>query len=144
MVTDVRMPGLDGLELIRRLHDRGYRFAIIVMTGHADPPLAVAAMKAGATEFLEKPFREERLLKMVRHALAYNEESVRASQKHIGTQARLQSLSRREHQGLDALVGGKANKAIAHDLNISICTVKSIGPTLWPRWKHEAFLNSYG
>ncbi|WP_414473328.1 response regulator FixJ [Microvirga sp. M2] len=124
IVTDVRMPGIDGLEFIRRLNERGFNAPIIVMTGHADIPLAVEAMKAGAIDFLEKPFREDRFLEVVRFALVCDEKSVRRSQELLKTQARLQSLSQRERQVLDCLVEGKANKAIAHELNISIRTVE--------------------
>jgi len=124
IVTDVRMPGIDGLEFIRRLHDRGLNIPVIVMTGHADIPLAVEAMKAGAIDFLEKPFREDRFLEVVRFALVCDERSVRRSQELLRTQARLQSLSQRERQVLDCLVDGKANKVIAHELNISIRTVE--------------------
>lgn len=124
IVTDVRMPGIDGLEFIRRLNERGLTVPVIVMTGHADIPLAVEAMKAGAIDFLEKPFREDRFLEVVRFALVCDEKSVRRSQELLRTQARLQSLSQRERQVLDCLVAGKANKVIAHELNISIRTVE--------------------
>jgi two-component system, LuxR family, response regulator FixJ len=124
IVTDVRMPGIDGLDFIRRLNERGFNVPVIVMTGHADIPLAVEAMKAGAIDFLEKPFREDRFLEVVRFALVCDEKSVRRSQELLKTQARLQSLSQRERQVLDCLVAGKANKIIAHELNISIRTVE--------------------
>ncbi|MBB4040745.1 two-component system response regulator FixJ [Microvirga flocculans] len=118
------MPGIDGLEFIRRLHARGFNVPVIVMTGHADIPLAVEAMKAGAIDFLEKPFREDRFLEVVRFALVCDEKSVLKNQELLRTQARLQSLSQRERQVLDGLVAGKANKVIAHELNISIRTVE--------------------
>ncbi|MGF9761974.1 response regulator FixJ [Microvirga sp. 0TCS3.31] len=124
IVTDVRMPGIDGLEFIRRLNARGLNVPVIVMTGHADIPLAVEAMKTGAIDFLEKPFREDRFLEVVRFALVSDEKSVRRNQELLRTQARLQSLSQRERQVLDSLVAGKANKMIAHELNISIRTVE--------------------
>lgn len=124
IVTDVRMPGIDGLEFIRRLNERGINVPVIVMTGHADIPLAVEAMKAGAIDFLEKPFREDRFLEVVRFALVCDERSVRRSQELLRTQARLQSLSQRERQVLDCLIEGKANKVIAHELSISIRTVE--------------------
>jgi two-component system, LuxR family, response regulator FixJ len=124
IVTDVRMPGVDGLEFIRRLQGRGLNVPVVVMTGHADIPLAVEAMKAGAIDFLEKPFREDRFLEVVRFALVCDEKSVRKNQELLRTQARLQSLSQRERQVLDGLVAGKANKMIAHELNISVRTVE--------------------
>jgi len=76
IVTDVRMPGIDGLEFIRRLQNRGINAPVIVMTGHADIALAVEAMKAGAIDFLEKPFREDRFLEVVRFALVCDENAV--------------------------------------------------------------------
>ncbi len=124
IVTDVRMPGIDGIEFIRRLNKTGYNVPVIVMTGHADVPLAVEAMKAGAMDFLEKPFRDDRLLEVVRFALLCDEQSVQKSQELAKTQARLQGLSQRERQVLDGLVAGKANKTIAHELNISPRTVE--------------------
>lgn len=124
IVTDVRMPGIDGLEFLRRLNKLHWKVPVIVMTGHADIPLAVEAMKAGAIDFLEKPFREDRFLEVVRFALICDQKSVQKSQELLKTQARLQSLSQRERQVLDGLVAGKANKIIAHELNISIRTVE--------------------
>lgn len=124
IVTDVRMPGIDGVEFIRRLNKNGYDIPVVVMTGHADVPLAVEAMKAGAIDFLEKPFRDDRLLEVVRFALLCDQQSVQKSQKLMQTQARLQGLSQRERQVLDGLVAGKANKTIAQELSISPRTVE--------------------
>ena len=124
IVTDVRMPGIDGVEFIRRLNKSGYNVPVVVMTGHADVPLAVEAMKVGAIDFLEKPFRDDRLLEVVRFALLCDEQSVKKSQEMLKTQARLQGLSQRERQVLDGLVAGKANKTIAQELNISPRTVE--------------------
>lgn len=124
IVTDVRMPGIDGVEFLRRINKNGYNVPVIIMTGHADVSLAVEAMKAGAIDFLEKPFRDDRLLEVVRFALLCDEQSVQKSQKLVQTQARLQGLSQRERQVLDGLVDGKANKTIAQELNISPRTVE--------------------
>jgi two-component system response regulator FixJ len=124
IVTDVRMPGIDGVEFIRRLNKNGYDIPVVVMTGHADVPLAVEAMKAGAIDFLEKPFRDDRLLEVVRFALLCDQQSVQKSQRLMQTQARLQGLSQRERQVLDGLVAGKANKTIAQELSISPRTVE--------------------
>jgi two-component system response regulator FixJ len=115
---------VDGVEFIRRLKKTGNNVPVIVMTGHADVPLAVEAMKVGAIDFLEKPFRDDRLLEVVRFALLCDEQSIQKSQELLRTQARLQGLSQRERQVLDGLVAGKANKAIAHELNISPRTVE--------------------
>jgi two-component system, LuxR family, response regulator FixJ len=124
VVTDVRMPGLDGVELLRRLRARGDAAPVIVMTGHADVPLAVAAMKAGALDFVEKPFDDEVFLAAVRAALDRGRESAGRDAAAAGLRQRLAALSARERQVLDALVAGKPNKVIAQDLGISPRTVE--------------------
>ncbi|MGP9820761.1 response regulator FixJ [Salinarimonas sp. NSM] len=124
VVSDIRMPGTDGIELLRRMTAKGWRVPVIVMTGHADVPLAVEAMKEGAVDFIEKPFDDERLLSTVRAAL---ERGVSAAQQDAETgeiRTRLKTLSERERQVLEGLVAGKANKVIAYDLEISHRTVE--------------------
>jgi two-component system response regulator FixJ len=124
IVTDVRMPGIDGIEFLRRLKARGFSLPVIVMTGHADVPMAVEAMKEGAVDFIEKPFDDDLLIGLIRSALEAHE---RAAQRHgqsAEIQARLDSLSERECQVLEGLVAGKANKVIAYDLGISPRTVE--------------------
>jgi two-component system, LuxR family, response regulator FixJ len=124
VITDVRMPDMSGLDLLRRLRASSCTVPVIVMTGHGDIQLAVEAMKAGAIDFLEKPFDDERVLTAVRSALqASQADSERAGRRNaIG--ARLDSLSQRERQVLDGLVAGLPNKTIAHDLGISPRTVE--------------------
>ncbi len=124
IVTDVRMPELDGIEFLRRLKARGFALPVIVMTGHADVPLAVEAMKEGAADFIEKPFDDERLLAAVRSALDHHQKKSQHDARTADVQLRLQSLSERERQVLDGLVAGKANKVIAYDLSISPRTVE--------------------
>ncbi len=124
IVTDVRMPGIDGIELLRRLKARGSSLPVIVMTGHADVPLAVEAMKEGAVDFIEKPFDDELLLAAVRSALAKHQHSAHQEAQASEVHARKQMLSEREHQVLEGLVAGKANKVIAYDLGISPRTVE--------------------
>lgn len=124
IVTDVRMPEVDGIEFLRRLRTRGPMPPVIVMTGHADVPLAVEAMRAGAIDFIEKPFDDEVLLASVRSALAQVERSATIAAEGNAVRARLAALSERERQVLDGLVGGKANKVIGHDLGISPRTVE--------------------
>jgi two-component system response regulator FixJ len=124
VITDVRMPDMSGLDLLRQLRDQSCMVPVIVMTGHGDIQLAVEAMKAGAVDFLEKPFDDERVLAAVRSAL----EVRRAQDERVGRRheivERIESLSQRERQVLDGLVAGLPNKTIAHDLGISPRTVE--------------------
>jgi two-component system response regulator FixJ len=124
IVTDVRMPGIDGIELIRRLKERGITLPVIVITGHADVPMAVEAMKEGAIDFLEKPFGDDVFLTTVREALSRHEKSSHHGAQVAQVQTRLEALTERERQVLDGLVAGKANKVIAYDLGISPRTVE--------------------
>ncbi len=124
IVTDVRMPGIDGITFLRRLKERGFALPVIVMTGHADVPLAVEAMKEGAVDFVEKPFDDELFLAAVRSALSRQAESVEQDAHAAEIRARIDGLSEREAQVLDGLVAGKANKVIAYDLGISPRTVE--------------------
>jgi two-component system response regulator FixJ len=124
IVTDVRMPGIDGLELQRRLRAAGNTTPVIVMTGHGDIALAVEAMKAGAIDFIEKPFDDEALLAAIRLALTRRQTERESSSKAAEVRNRLKLLSKRERQVLDGLVAGKPNKVIAYDLGISARTVE--------------------
>jgi two-component system, LuxR family, response regulator FixJ len=124
IVTDVRMPGIDGIEFLRRLKARGFGLPVIVMTGHADVPMAVEAMKEGAVDFIEKPFDDDLFLAAVRKALRLQEQHAQRDAQVTEVQTRLQGLSERERQVLGGLVAGKANKVIAYDLGISPRTVE--------------------
>lgn len=124
IVTDVRMPEMNGIELVRRLKALGAPHPVIVITGHADVPLAIEAMKAGVVDFLEKPFDDEALLAAVRRALDIHAESEAEAADQMAVQRRLESLSAREREVLDGLVAGRANKVIAYDLGISPRTVE--------------------
>jgi two-component system, LuxR family, response regulator FixJ len=124
IVTDVRMPGIDGLELQRRLRAAGNTTPVIVMTGHGDIALAVEAMKAGAIDFIEKPFDDEALLAAIKLALTRRQTERESSSKAAEVRNRLKLLSKRERQVLDGLVAGKPNKVIAYDLGISARTVE--------------------
>ncbi len=117
VVTDVRMPEIDGLELLRRLKQKAVPMPVIVMTGHADIPLAVQAMKEGAVDFIEKPFDDERFLNAVKSSLAQ-------ANVDLPRSADLEKLSERETQVLDGVLAGKQNKVIAHDLGLSPRTVE--------------------
>jgi len=124
IVTDVRMPGIDGIEFIRRLKKQGISLPVIVITGHADVPMAVEAMKEGAVDFLEKPFGDDAFLTAVRGALTRQEKNNLHDAQVAQVKERFEALSEREHQVLDGLVAGKANKVIAYDLGISPRTVE--------------------
>ena len=124
IVTDVRMPDMNGLELVRRLRARGVNLPVIVITGHGDVPLAVEAMKAGVVDFLEKPFDDDVFLGSVRAAL---DTTVRAHQQEADRNrfdAMLSGLSPREKEVLKGVVAGKPNKIIAYELGISPRTVE--------------------
>jgi two-component system response regulator FixJ len=123
VVSDVRMPGIDGLQLLKRLKEMGARTPVIVMTGHADVALAVAAMKAGAVDFIEKPFPDDTLINAVKSALARNDR-IPATGDTKQVKGRLASLTQREREVLDGLLAGHPNKTIAHDLGLSPRTVE--------------------
>jgi len=124
VVTDVRMPGIDGIELLKRLKQEKASLAVVVMTGHGDVALAVEAMKAGAVDFVEKPFDDERLIGTVRAALAETLRRGDAEAVASPIVARVASLSPRERQVMEGLVAGLSNKAIAREYEISPRTVE--------------------
>jgi two-component system response regulator FixJ len=124
IVTDVRMPGVDGIELQRRLAAAGLKLPVIVMTGHGDIALAVEAMKAGAVDFIEKPFDDDLLIAAIKTALARRADDRQRNEWVAELRSRLKLLSGRERQVMDGLVAGKPNKIIAHDLGISARTVE--------------------
>lgn len=124
VVTDIRMPEMSGLELVRGLRERSLSLPIIVITGHADVPLAVEAMKAGVADFIEKPFDDEVFLKAVRQAMAQEADQQAARDARSEVLAKIESLSGRERDVLDGLVAGRSNKVIAFDLGISPRTIE--------------------
>lgn len=125
VVLDVRMPGMSGPEAQETLVNRGIEVPIIFVTAHADVPIAVTAIKRGAFDFIEKPFAESELLKRIEEALSFATETAAQQTQVASIKARLESLSEREKQVLDAVVNGKMNKTIAYDLDISIKTVEA-------------------
>jgi two-component system response regulator FixJ len=124
VVTDVRMPEMNGIELLKRLREIGVTLPVIVITGHADIALAVEAMKSGAVDFMEKPFDDDAMLRAVRSALVRHGKTIEEGQERVAIRQRLATLSNREHQVLEGLVAGHANKRIAHELDISPRTVE--------------------
>ena len=125
IVLDIRMPGMSGIELQDELERREITLPIIFVTGHGDVPTAVAAIKKGAAEFIEKPFNDTRFLAVIEGALARDVETRRARARQLSAAARVATLSRREREVLERAVAGKPNKIIAEDLGISIKTVEA-------------------
>lgn len=124
LVLDIRMPGMNGMELQRKLNERNSMLPVIFVTGHGDVPMAVEAMQQGALDFVQKPYREQELLEKIERAFEMdkaNRESLQARQK---ISANLQNLTPRELDVLRLMVEGKANKVIAIDLDISQRTVE--------------------
>ncbi|HEX8533815.1 MAG TPA: response regulator FixJ [Allosphingosinicella sp.] len=124
IVTDVRMPEMSGVELVDRLKALKIPDPVIVVTGHADVPMAIQAMKAGVSDFLEKPFSDDAILNAIRSALARRSGREEADAEREAIKTRMATLSQREKEVLDGLVEGHANKVIAFDLNISARTVE--------------------
>jgi len=124
LIADIRMPDMDGLALQEELVNRRVELPVIIVTGHGDVPLAVRAMKAGAVDFIEKPFDDELLLQSIKVALSRGKETRdQTSLAQIAT-ARIALLTERERQVLERLVAGQANKVIAYELDISPRTVE--------------------
>jgi two-component system response regulator FixJ len=124
IVTDIRMPEMNGLELVEELKRRGVRHPVIVLTGHADVSLAVQAMKAGVVDFLEKPFEDEALLRAVRAALRHGEGDAERQRERAEIAQRVAQLTQREREVFDAITAGDSNKAAALKLGISPRTVE--------------------
>lgn len=124
LVTDLRMPDIDGVELLRRLREMGAMLPAIVITGHGDVQMAVEAMKRGALDFIEKPFAEDVLIASIRRAVDLAASSIRSEEELAVTRQHLASLSERETQVLAGVVAGKPNKTIAFELGISPRTVE--------------------
>ena len=124
VVSDVRMPGIDGIELLKRLKGAHSAFPIVVMTGHGDVPLAVEAMKLGAVDFLEKPFEDDRLIAMIDTAIRQAEPAAKSEALTHDVGSRVASLSPRERQVMDGLIAGMSNKLIAREYDISPRTIE--------------------
>jgi two-component system response regulator FixJ len=124
VLSDVRMPGIDGIELLKRMKARNSPLPIVIMTGHGDIPLAVEAMKLGAVDFLEKPFDDDRLVAMIETAIRRAEPAAKSEARTLDLVARVATLSPRERQVMDGLIAGLSNKLIARDYDISPRTIE--------------------
>ncbi|WP_439405370.1 response regulator FixJ [Bradyrhizobium sp. DASA03076] len=124
VLSDVRMPGIDGIELLKLMKAQHSPFPILIMTGHGDVPLAVEAMKLGAVDFLEKPFEDDRLVSMIEAAIQQAEPAAKNEAISQDIAARVASLSPRERQVMEGLVAGLSNKLIAREYDISPRTIE--------------------
>jgi two-component system, LuxR family, response regulator FixJ len=124
VVSDVRMPGIDGIELLKRLKANRSSFPVLIMTGHGDVPLAVEAMKLGAVDFLEKPFEDDRVIGLIDIALKQAESGARSEAATLDIATRIEGLSPRERQVMEGLVAGLSNKLIAREYDISPRTIE--------------------
>jgi two-component system response regulator FixJ len=124
LLLDVRMPRMTGLELQQQLNVRGWRIPVIFITGHGSVPLAIAAMKAGAFDFIEKPLREEALLESIERALHWNDRAYEERLERATLQTRAALLTPREREVFELVAAGEPNKVIARRLGISFRTVE--------------------
>lgn len=138
VLTDIRMPDVDGLELLRRLRTDGHTLPVVMMTGHGDVPLAVEAMKLGACDFIEKPFDDEALVQVLRSALNWGGASEAADPTLQEFIRRVATLSERERQVMDQLVAGGSSKDIGRALDISPRTVEIYRAKLMAKTQAES------
>jgi two-component system, LuxR family, response regulator FixJ len=124
LLLDIQMPQISGLELQQTLNLRGWRIPVIFITGHGTVPLAIAAMKAGAFDFIEKPLREDALVESIERALRWNDKAYEERLERATLQTRAASLTPREREVLELVAAGEPNKAIARHLGISFRTVE--------------------
>lgn len=124
LVLDVRMPGMSGLELQEKLRAQGVTLPVIILTGHADVPMAVRALKAGAMDFVEKPFSDQLLLDRIQHAIEADRAARRVQREIRDIEERIAQLTPRERQVMERVVAGKANREIAEELGLSPKTIE--------------------
>ena len=124
LVLDVRMPGMNGLDLYEQLRARASTLPVIFITGHGDVPMAVSALKKGAADFIEKPFNNQDMLGLIESCMKQDRAAAAKRAENASVAQRLDSLTQREREVLGLIVGGKLNKQIANDLGISIKTVE--------------------
>lgn len=124
LLLDVRMPGMSGLELQRHLNEMSFVLPVLMVSGHGDIPMAVAALKGGAEDFIEKPYRDQHLLDAVNLAIRKSRERLAEGSERSVVRERFQRLTRREREVLAGVLAGKQNKMIALDLDLSVKTVE--------------------
>jgi len=124
LLLDVRMPGMSGLDLLDRINEDGYSLPVIIITGHADVPMAVRALQSGALEFIEKPFNDQTLLDRVQSAMESDARRRASSRERDAIRARMRTLTPREREVMELVVEGKANKEIAGALELSEKTIE--------------------
>lgn len=124
LVLDVRMPGMNGLELYEQLQARASTLPVIFITGHGDVPMAVSALKKGAADFIEKPFNDQDMLGLIESCMKLDRAAAAKRAENASVTQRLDNLTQREREVLDLIIAGKLNKQIANDLGISIKTVE--------------------
>lgn len=125
LLLDVRMPGMSGLDLQAELSAQKIGLPVVIITGYAEVPIAVRAMKGGAFDFIEKPFSDEALLQRIRRAIARDAETRRIESERSSIETRLNQLTPRERDVLERVILGKSNKAIANELKLSAKTVEA-------------------
>ncbi|HEX9803100.1 MAG TPA: response regulator transcription factor [Gammaproteobacteria bacterium] len=125
LLLDIRMPGISGLELQSLLRERGFRLPLVVISGHADVPMAVRALKAGAFDFIEKPFNDQLLLDTVQRAIEHDRQQRESHARVDVWRRRLDTLTPREREVLQLVVGGASNKQISSELGVSMKTVEA-------------------
>jgi FixJ family two-component response regulator len=124
ILIDVRMPGISGLQLQEILRERAPGLAVIIITGHADVPMAIRAMKAGAVDFIEKPFNDQHVIELISKAMEKNVRSHRVTGQAEEIRRRFNTLTSRETQVFERIIAGRPNKAIAADLSLSEKTIE--------------------
>jgi two-component system response regulator FixJ len=138
VITDIRMPDMSGIDLLRRLKELKVGVPVIVITGHGDVALAVEAMKIGAADFFEKPFNDDQLVASVRAALQRQQDQTKRGAERAEIEHRISTLSAREKDVLAGLIDGRANKQIAFDLGISPRTVEIYRANLMNKMQAES------
>lgn len=142
VLLDIRMPGIDGLEVQRRMPEAGLDYPVIMLTGHGDVSLAVKAMQAGAVDFMPKPFDRESLLNSIDAAFQRIEDQRFKALQAVWAKTQINKLTERERQVLDGLACGYPNKTIAHDLNISTRTVEVFRANLMLKLQVHSFADA--